>query len=188
MNSSEYIKKERPFSLEVFRHTGHSRHLLFAAELPICSRNAETPKTVSRCIVSGRFWAFAFDMNGFVLAAVSLPSVIHKSLPGNKKAPYCYDAFVLLGSWSKGTLFHYLLCFFFLLATVIPMAAPPLTISSANHNAGLAVSPVRRIGETGCTVGWGCTVGVGCGVTVGCGVAVSVGFALTVNLAVAVPC
>ena len=34
------------------------------------------------------------------------------SLPGNKKAPYCYDAFVLLGSWSKGTLFHYLLCFF----------------------------------------------------------------------------
>ena len=68
------------------------------------------------------------------------------------------------------------------------MAAPPLTISSANHNAGLAVSPVRRIGETGYTVGWGCTVGVGCGVTVGCGIAVSVGFALTVNLAVAVPC
>ena len=50
MNSSEYIKKERPFSLEVFRHTGHSRHLLIAAELPICSRNAETPKTVSRCL------------------------------------------------------------------------------------------------------------------------------------------
>ncbi|MFR7885913.1 MAG: hypothetical protein ACLU4Y_06105 [Pseudoruminococcus massiliensis] len=65
------IKKERTFSLEVFRHTGHSRHLLFAAELPICSRNAETPKTVSRCIVSGRFWAFSFDMSGFVLAAVS---------------------------------------------------------------------------------------------------------------------
>ena len=140
MNSSEYIKKERPFSLEVFRHTGHSEHLFFTAELPICSRNAETPKTVSRCL--------------------SLPS--------------------------KETLFHYLLCFFFLLATVIPMAAPPLTISSANHNAGLAVSPVRRIGETGCTVGCGCAVG--CGVTVGCGVAVSVGFALTVNLAVAVPC
>ena len=138
MNSSEYIKKERPFSLEVFRHTGHSRHLLFAAEFPICSRNAETPKIVSRWL------------------------------------------------WSKGTLFHYLLCFFFLLATVIPMAAPPLTISSANHNAGLAVSPVRRIGETGCTVGCGCAVG--CGVTVGCGIAVSVGFALTVNLAVAVPC
>ena len=63
MNSSEYIKKERPFFLEVFRHTGHSRHLLFAAELPICSRNAETPKTVSLCL----------------------------SLPGNKKAPYCSE-------------------------------------------------------------------------------------------------
>ena len=25
------IKKERPFFLEVFRHTGHSGHLLFAA-------------------------------------------------------------------------------------------------------------------------------------------------------------
>ena len=86
------------------------------------------------------------------------------------KAPYYYDAFVLLGRWSKGTLFYYLLCFFFLLATVIPMAAPPLTISSANHNARLAVSPVRRIGETGCAVCVGCAVG--CGVTVGCGVAV----------------
>ena len=39
------IKKERPFSLDIVRHTGHSGHLLFAAELPICSRNAETPKT-----------------------------------------------------------------------------------------------------------------------------------------------
>ena len=38
------IKKERPFFLEVFRHTGHSGHLLIAAELPICSRNAETSK------------------------------------------------------------------------------------------------------------------------------------------------
>ena len=39
------IKKERPFFLEIFRHTGHSGHLLFTAELPICSRNAEMPKT-----------------------------------------------------------------------------------------------------------------------------------------------
>lgn len=80
MNSSEYIKKERPFFLEVFRHMEHSEHLLFTAELPIYSRNAETPKTVSRCMVSGRFWAFSFDMSGFILAAVSLPSVIHKPL------------------------------------------------------------------------------------------------------------
>ena len=39
------IKKERPFSLDIVRHMGHNGHLLFAAELPICSRNAETPKT-----------------------------------------------------------------------------------------------------------------------------------------------
>ena len=177
------IKKERPFFLEVFRYTGHSEHLLFTAELPICSRNAETPKTISRCIVSGRFWAFSFDMSSFILAEVSFhPSFKSRclSLPGNIKAPYCYDAFVLLGSWSKGTLFYYLLYFFFLLTTVVPMAAPPLINSRANHNAGLAVSPERGIGETGCAVG--------CGVTVGCGIAVSVGFALTVNLAVAVPC
>ena len=140
------IKKERPFSLEVFRHTGHSGHLLFAAELPICSRNAETPKTVSRCIVSGRFWAFSFDMSGFVLTAVSFYRQPFKSrclsLPGNKKAPYCYDAFVLLGRWSKGTLFHYLLCFFFLLTTVVPMAAPPLMNNRAIHSARLLESPV----------------------------------------------
>ena len=52
------------------------------------------------------------------------------SLPGNKKAPYCYDAFVLLGRWSKGTLFNYLLYFFFLLTTVVPIAAPPLANSN----------------------------------------------------------
>ena len=77
------IKKERPFSLEVFRHTGHSGHLLFTAELPICSRNAETPKTVSRCMVSGRFWAFSFDMSGFVLAAVSFTA-------NHSKAAVCH--------------------------------------------------------------------------------------------------
>ena len=64
------------------------------------------------------------------------------SLPGNKKAPYCYDAFVLLGRWSKGTLFNYLLYFFFLLTTVVPMAAPPLMNNRAIHSARLLVSPV----------------------------------------------
>ena len=64
------------------------------------------------------------------------------SLPGNKKAPYCYDAFVLLGRWSKGTLFNYLLYFFFLLTTVVPMAALPLTSSRAIHRTILLVSPV----------------------------------------------
>ena len=56
------------------------------------------------------------------------------SLPGNKKAPYCYDAFVLLHLRSKGTLFNYLLYFFFLLTTVVPMAAPPLINSRAIHS------------------------------------------------------
>ena len=64
------------------------------------------------------------------------------SLPGNKKAPYRYDAFVLLGSWSKGTLFNYLLYFFFLLTIVAPMAAPPLTNNRAIHNKRLELSPV----------------------------------------------
>ena len=64
------------------------------------------------------------------------------SLPGNKKAPYCYDAFVLLGRWSKGTLFNYLLYFFFLLTTVVPMAAPPLINSRAIHSKRLELSPV----------------------------------------------
>ena len=59
------------FSLEVFRHTGRIGHLLFTAELPICSRNAETPKTSPNCHFSGRFWAFAFDMSGFILVEVS---------------------------------------------------------------------------------------------------------------------
>ena len=39
--------------------------------LPICSRNAEMPKTSPNCHFSGRFWAFSFDMSGFVLTAVS---------------------------------------------------------------------------------------------------------------------
>ena len=64
------------------------------------------------------------------------------SLPGNKKAPYRYDAFVLLGRWSKRTLFNYLLYFFFLLTTVVPMAAPPLINSRAIHNKRLELSPV----------------------------------------------
>ena len=121
-------------------------HFLFAAELPICSRNTETLKTVSRCIVSGRFWVFSFDISGFIFAAVSSyrPSFKSRclSLPGNKKAPYCYDAFVLLGRWSKGTLFNYLLYFFFLLITVVRITTPPLTKSSAIHRNILLLSPV----------------------------------------------
>ena len=58
---------------------------------------------------------------------------------------------------------------------LIAASAEPLMISRANHKAGLAVSLVLGIGETGRTVGWGCAVCCGC--AVGCGfVASPVGF------------
>ena len=44
--------------------------------LPSCRFYTETPKTVSRCMFSGRFWAFSFDISGFILAPVSF-SVRH---------------------------------------------------------------------------------------------------------------
>ena len=85
-------------------------------------------------------------MSGFILKAVFFYRQPFKSrclsLPNNKKAPYCYDAFVLLGRWSKGALFNYLLYFFFLLTAVVPIAAQPLTNSNASHKARLLVSPV----------------------------------------------
>ncbi len=74
---------------------------------------------------------------------------------GSTKASYFYDAFVLLGRWSKGTLFHYLL-YFFLLTTVVPMAAPPLTSSRAIHKAELLVSPVW--GDLGSSFSFAVTV------------------------------
>ena len=45
------IKKERPFFLEVFRHTGHSEHLLFTADLLPKRRNAQNLSELSF------FWA-----------------------------------------------------------------------------------------------------------------------------------
>ena len=74
---------------------------------------------------------------------------------GSTKASYFYDAFVLLGRWSKGTLFHYLL-YFFLLTTVVPMAAPPLTSSRAIHKAEPLVSPVW--GDLGSSFSFAVTV------------------------------
>ena len=135
------IKKERPFFLEVFQHTGHSGHLLFAAELPICSRNALTPLYGFGVILGVFFRYERLCFGGGILYRQPFKSRC-LSLPGNKKAPYCYDAFVLLGRWSKGTLFHYLLYFFFLLTIVVPMAAPPLMNNRAIHSARLLVSPV----------------------------------------------
>ena len=56
---STLVKKERPFSLEIFRHTGHSVHLLFA--LPICRFAPETqkrPKPFPAVQFRGDFWRF----------------------------------------------------------------------------------------------------------------------------------
>ena len=75
---------------------------------------------------------------------------------GSTKASYFYDAFVLLGRWSKGTLFHYLLYFFFFPTTDVPMAAPPLTSSRAIHKAELLVSPVW--GDLGSSFSFAVTV------------------------------
>lgn len=60
----------------------------------------------------------------------------------HNKAPYCYDAFVLLYLTSKGALFSYLLYFFFLLTNVVPMVTPPLANSRISHKARLLVSSV----------------------------------------------
>ena len=75
---------------------------------------------------------------------------------GSTKASYFYDAFVLLGRWSKGTLFHYLLYFLFFPTTVVPMAAPPLTNSKASHKAKLLESPV--CGDLGSSFSFAVTV------------------------------
>ena len=75
---------------------------------------------------------------------------------GSTKASYFYDAFVLLGRWSKGTLLHYLLYFFFFPTTVVPMAAPPLTSSRAIHKAEPLVSPVW--GDLGSSFSFAVTV------------------------------
>ena len=52
-----------------------------------------------------------------------------------------YGFGAILGVFFR-TLFNYLLYFFFLLTTVVPMAVPPLTNSRAIHKARLLVSPV----------------------------------------------
>ena len=56
-------------------------------------------------MVSGRFWAFSFDMSGFVLAAVSLPSVIQKPLfvaSGQQKSAVLLRRFCLAQKLEQG--------------------------------------------------------------------------------------
>ena len=52
------IKKERPFSLEVFRHTGHSGHLLFAAYCRFAPETQKRPKPDPAVWFRGDFGRF----------------------------------------------------------------------------------------------------------------------------------
>ena len=52
------IKKERPFSLEVFRHTGHSGHLLFAAYCRFAPETQKCPKPDPAVWFRGDFGRF----------------------------------------------------------------------------------------------------------------------------------
>ena len=52
------IKKERPFSLEVFRHTGHSVHLLIAAYCRFAPETQKCPKTDPAVWFRGNFGRF----------------------------------------------------------------------------------------------------------------------------------
>ena len=71
-----FIQKECPFHLEIFRHSGHCQTLLSLVHLR-CRR--ETPKTDPNCTVSGRFWAFSFDISGFQQAGISFNCPLLKS-------------------------------------------------------------------------------------------------------------
>ena len=99
--SAACIKKECPFSLKMFRHTGYRGHL---PSFYIFSRSTKTSQASYYCMVSGRFWTFPLDRIGFSMTvASSLPSTFSNPLLsclGIKKAPYCCDAFPqYTGKW-----------------------------------------------------------------------------------------
>ena len=90
-------KKERPFSLEIFRHTGHLHHPL--ARSPVCKFTFENRKTpdISRTVRFrgdfGRFyliWLYGGGKARYLL------------LCGNRKAPHRCGAFALPGRWNGG--------------------------------------------------------------------------------------
>ena len=92
-------------------------------------------------MVSGRFWAFSFDMSGFVLAAVSFTANRSKSrclsLPGTKSA-VLLRRFLSCSEDGARERYSIICCtFFFLLTIVVPMAAPPLTNNRAIHKTRL---------------------------------------------------
>ena len=76
--SAACIKKECPFSLKIFRHTGYRGHL---PSFYIFSRSTKTSQASFYCMVSGRFWTFPLDRIGFSMTvASSLPSTFSNPL------------------------------------------------------------------------------------------------------------
>lgn len=124
------------YAQSIFYRRGHPHHLL--ARSPVCKFTFENRKTpdISRTVRFrgdfGRFyliWLYGGGEARYLL------------LCGNRKAPHRCGAFALPGRWSEG-LFSYLLCFFLLATTAVPMAALPLTSIRTTSKAGLLVSPV----------------------------------------------
>ena len=66
--SAACIKKECPFSLKIFRHTGYRGHL---PSFYIFSRSTKTSQASFYCMVSGRFWTFPLDRIGFSMTVAS---------------------------------------------------------------------------------------------------------------------
>ena len=89
------IKKERPFSLEIFRHTGDRGHLLSPG---VFMRSMETYKASFYCMLSGRFWAFPLDRSGFSMTEVYSPIRFPKPwivAPGYQKSTVLLRCFSL---------------------------------------------------------------------------------------------
>ena len=108
--------------------------------------NRKTPNISRKCSLSGRFWTFLLDMRGFTTVGN-----ITLSLMVGKPAICCFvaiekrhiaAALLLCPEDGARGLFSYLLCFFLLATTAVPMAALPLTSIRTTSKAGLLVSPV----------------------------------------------
>ena len=139
--------QQRPFSLEIFRHTGHLHHPLPAALFcRFVFGNRKTPNMSRNCSLSGRFWTFLFDMRGFTTVGnITLSLMVGKPAIrrfGAIEKRHIAAALLLCPEDGARGLFSYLLCFFLLPTTAVPMAALPLTSIRTTSKAGLLVSPV----------------------------------------------
>ena len=134
-------------TLRSWQSRRHPHHLL--ARSQVCKftfENRKTPNISRNCSLSGRFRTFLFDMRGFTMVGN-----ITLSLMVGKPAICCFvaiekrhiaAALLLCPEDGARGLFSYLLCFFLLATTAVPMAALPLTSIRTTSKAGLLVSPV----------------------------------------------